>query len=369
MSTSVAGPCSMSADELDASIRSSVAAFRQAFANLGQRISPDASPDDDAVLNELTQAVHLSREECQLATRDLIDDPVRLKAAQTFLREQIAPWCDQSWFVHRAKVKPRGYPGDFEMLTAIYDEVVKTRGIGGYLDRYFLQTDLARAVRSRLAGVKAFLIEEASRRQKPMKVLNVASGPGREYDEKFLPVADLLDITCVDSDQGALDYLQASAQAKLGSALRLTCVNYNALKMTSAKANIERFGRSDFIYSVGLCDYIPDKFLIKMLSGWRESLAPDGIVYVAFKDCTKYVAAEYQWHVDWHFFERTEEDCRNLFLAAGYDVDTMTMSRDDSGIIMNFVARPAASAVKAKLLEPHIDSRAAQLSAVPQHEA
>ena len=107
--------------------------------------------------------------------------------------------------------------------------------------------------------------------------------------------------------------------------------------MTSAVVNVERFGRSDLIYSVGLCDYIPDKYLIPMLEGWRGSLSPGGTVYVAFKDCKRYTTPEYQWLVDWFFLQRTEEECRHLFAAAGYDMDELEMSRDETGIIINFV--------------------------------
>ena len=45
----------------------------------------------------------------------------------------------------------------------------------------------------------------------------------------------------------------------------------------------------------------------------------------------------YQWHFDWHFLQRTEEDCWNLFAEAGYDSEQITVTRDETGIIMNFV--------------------------------
>ena len=96
--------------------------------------------------------------------------------------------------------------------------------------------------------------------------------------------------------------------------------------MTSAANNIRRFGRSDIVYSVGLCDYIPDEFLIPLLQGWRESVADGGVVYVAFKDTLLYDKTEYQWLTDWYFFQRTEEECRRLFEQAGYEMSAMEMT-------------------------------------------
>ncbi|MDB4743333.1 hypothetical protein OAF98_02510 [Planctomicrobium sp.] len=85
--------------------------------------------------------------------------------------------------------------------------------------------------------------------------------------------------------------------------------------------------------------------MIQILEGWRESVAPGGVVYVAFKDQHKYVASEYQWHADWHFYQRTQEDCLSLFAEAGYDMENLDVFRDQTGIIMNFVSRaPLADA-------------------------
>ena len=272
----------------------------------------------------------------------LQNDPVALKKAQQEFREKIAPWFDQSWFMQRAKEKPRGYPGDYETLTGIYEQKPKTTGFGGYLDRYFLESDLARAVRGRLEGIQKFLIRETLNRAERVSILDVASGPGREYAVGFTSAQAGISLKCVDTDEQALEYLKSHVDPSLLDSGDLSCYRYNALKMSSAKANLETFGECDIIYSVGLCDYIPDRYLIKILQGWRESVSPTGIVYVAFKDATQYVAAEYQWHVDWFFYERTESDCRELFAAAGYNVDKLEMFRDETNIIMNFVAREPA---------------------------
>ena len=109
--------------------------------------------------------------------------------------------------------------------------------------------------------------------------------------------------------------------------------------MRSAGAIIEKFGRNDIIYSVGLADYIPDKLLIPMLSAWQGAVNPGGVVYVAFKDARRYDKVEYQWLMDWHFLQRTEDDCRRLLELAGYDMDHIETSRDETGVILHYVSR------------------------------
>lgn len=325
--------------DVEGFFRNEVQNFKEFLSDLEHRLADPNTIDDHDALIEFTAAFHQSREECRVAEESLKDNTRQLAEIQQRFRDELAPWFDQSWFFDRAKKKPRGYPGDFVMLMALYDEQPKSTGIGRILDLYFLQADLARAVRTRLADVKAFVIDEIQMRRDPVRILNVASGPGHEYSTGFAEQKRDITVTCLDTDEEALAYLREHIDPTALDMYDFQCVHYNALKTASAEKNLANFGASDIIYSVGLCDYIPDRYMIRILEGWRESVCEGGVVYVAFKDCKKYVASEYQWHADWHFYQRTEEECRELFARAGYDVEQMEMFRDETGIIMNFVNR------------------------------
>jgi len=317
-----------------------VAAFTDTLANLAAETSPSAQPRADDRLRVLREAIHRSMKDCGRIEALLGDDEPLLKDAQSRFRERIAPWFDQSWFMQRAKAKPRGYPGDYELLTGIYERRPKTRGLGGYLDLYFLNSTLARAVRARLQAAKMFLIREVGQRRGDVAILNVACGPCREFFDGFVHRPDCrIRITCVDADKQALEFVEANVMSVEVDLPDMHCECYNALRMSAARRNIEKFGRCDIIYSIGLCDYIPDKYLVSMLAGLRDSLHPDGVLYVAFKDALCYDKTEYQWHVDWYFFQRTEEDCRGLFEQAGFAESELEMARDETGVIMNFIGR------------------------------
>src|SRR5262249_54042044 len=108
--------------------------FTEALRQFDREIPPDASPDCDATVEALTAAIDASLAVCAQLEKNLAGrDPKELKDIQLRYRESIWPWFGKSWYMQRALTKPRGYPGDFELLTSIYDGMTRSLGLGGYL--------------------------------------------------------------------------------------------------------------------------------------------------------------------------------------------------------------------------------------------
>ena len=338
---------------MDRFFNDDVPAFTKAIADLESRLDPAAKPDRDDNYDAAVEAFDRTCAACRRVESSLAAEPEKLKEAKARFLQTIRPWLDQSWFFQRAIAKPRGYPGDRELLTAIYDNVPRGRGLVGYLDLYFLNLTLARAIRERLVCAKTFLTEELSNRHGDVSILNVACGPGREYEGGIEHPEDTnVRITCIDTDADTLSYVESRTASPGMRRLRIDCVAHNAIRTSSAHGNIKKFGRPDILYSVGLCDYIPDKHLIPMLQGWRETVSDDGVVYVAFKDIRRYSPTIYQWHMDWYFLPRTEEEIRGLFAQAGYDMYGLKMTRDATGSIINFIGTSKKRVIRIDRPEP-----------------
>jgi len=315
-----------------------VSAFTKALADLDSRLEPTAEPRMDDNYRAILEAFDRSCEACRRMELLLADEPERLKEVKARVRDEIRPWLDRSWIYNRALSKPRGYPGDYELLAVLYANVPKGRGLAGYVDLYLLNITLTSAIRERLRCAKSFLIEELGRRHGDVSILNVACGSIREYEGGLEHPDDTnVRITCIDTDRETLDYVESRSTTPAMRSLHIKCVSHNAIRTSSAQGNIRRFDRPDILYSIGLCDYIPDKYLVPMLQGWRETVREGGVVYVAFKDSRKYSTTVYQWHLDWYFLQRTEEDIRSLFERAGYDMYRLKMTRDATGSIINFM--------------------------------
>lgn len=340
-------------DRVETFFREDVARFTSGLSALDADIDPNEPPRHDDRFEALLQLLAEMRAACRQLELELLQCNGTLKSVQQRFRQAIAPWMDRSPMMHRAKTKPRGYAGDYMMLTAIYDGKPLSRGLAGYLDLFFLNTELGRAVPARMTALHEFLREEIARRPTESSILNVACGPCQEYADGFPSMqARGTCVTCVDFDTEAIAYSQSSVVAARDDLPEFRFVRYNALRMKASKPFIEKYGQFDIVYSVGLCDYIPDKQLIAMLRGWGELLKPEGVLFVAFKDTERYDKTDYQWLTDWYFFQRTESECRDLFLNAGWREDELSMTRDETGIIMNFAAQAKTPALR-RVDAPH----------------
>lgn len=320
-----------------------VARFTSGLDSLAQRFGADTEPARGAEYSSLLELLSGVRTACRRLEEQLAGDDVTLRDVQQRYQDSIEPWFSQSWLMNHARTKPQGYAGDYAMLTCIYEGEPRSRGLGGLLDLFFLDTELGRAVPARKEALQDFLAAELSTREPGIKVLDVACGPCREFQDGVPCPADAdVTVTFVDYDEDSLEFAEQTLLSQ-PSPFEFSFVRYNALRMQSPKRFVEEHGLFDVVYSVGLCDYLSDRQLIAMFKGWKAMLKPGGVLYVAFKDRHKYDKTDYQWLTDWFFLERDETDCRRLFADAGFKEGEVVMKRDATGIIMNFDARSEAS--------------------------
>ena len=320
--------------------------LREQLSRLDGEIAADAVPQvGDAFHQRVREAVVDSVAACKRIEDEFRHDEPLVREIQQAFRSATAPWFDRSWFANRARTKPSGFPGDYQMLRTLYDQAMpptQARGLGGYLDLCLMDSPLANAVRSRLADAREFLIREAQSRSGDVRILDIASGPCREYvDWPAMPDQKQVEVIAMDSDPEALQFVEENVADRLDTA-SLKPVRYNALRTRSAASNRKNFGSFDIIYSVGLCDYLTDRHLVSMLGAWRDTLNDGGVLYVAFKDTEHYDETLYQWHLDWFFYQRSCDDVLELYRAAGFDVDAMELKRDDTGIIVSYTSRHSA---------------------------
>ncbi len=126
--------------------------------------------------------------------------------------------------------KPYGYAGDFEIIDRIYRESVASEPHLKSWDIYWQSHAAPRAVRNRKQYFHQLLNRHCARKR-PLRVLNLASGPGRCMHEwlRSNPNAQIR-FECIDIDGDAIRH------ARQLNHKSLDCVSF-------AQKNALRFGR------------------------------------------------------------------------------------------------------------------------------
>jgi extracellular factor (EF) 3-hydroxypalmitic acid methyl ester biosynthesis protein len=235
-----------------------------------------------------------------------------------------APW------MHRARVKPLGYPGDYEVMNHIYGERLEGRTLLGQALNYTtLQSPAAAAVRNRKdmmkrelkalfdTGEGAFeplsLTAEAS--VTPVRVLSVAAGPAQETFEVLSELDHLprpLEVVLFDQDPGALAFaygrLKALADQKFKGQLKLIYLHDSIRRLLNDQALFEGFGPFDLVLCSGLYDYLRHSTAVKLTAQMYAHCKPGGQVLIGnmvHNNASRWIM---EHHLEWTLLYRTHEE-------------------------------------------------------------
>ena len=240
-------------------------------------------------------------------------------SAVTTLRRILAPTlvCDcMQGFVY---LKPHGYAGDFEILDRIYQNWLSPQPHLKRWDEYFRHQTAPQAVGNR----KQYFIDcISSLKGRQSKVLNVASGPGRDLLEYFqlFPTTEHL-FTCVDIDPDAIAYEQRLCAPFIR---RVTFVQTNALCFQSTD-------RYDIIWSGGLFDYFEDRLFIVTLKHLLRLFAANGECIIG-NFSTVNPTRPYMELGEWYLHHRTAEDLRTFAIRAGARPEMIDVRSEPLGV-------------------------------------
>jgi SAM-dependent methyltransferase len=292
----------------------------------------------EEIMKEITRSMNDMVSVCEKYEQGVNYDRAMIKNAQIKFREKTNYIFSKSYFFNRARTWPHGYQGDYKTLEGIYRNIPLSGGIGYYMDRSFLDAPLAKGVRNRIKRIEELLRDEIMKREE-QSVLNIACGSCRELMGSTTEIGESkAKIICVDNDNDAIAFAQ-NRLSYTDILPHIELYKYNALRMFDYELNKMEFGMQDIIYSVGYFDYLPNDFLTKMLNALYALLNPGGRLIGAFKDSGHYRAQEYHWLVDWDgFLQRTKDDFDKLFYHAGIPDNKLSISREETGVIIFYVA-------------------------------
>ena len=259
-----------------------------------------------------------------------------------YFRAQLWNIILRSPILSRTNLKPRGYAGDSEMMRMIY--LADHQGdstFGKLLHMYSISRPAAQAVRNRRAAIGSLLSDRLEKagtaNDGRVRVLSVACGPAFEILDILKTKADCerLHIVFLDQDPQAL--IEASAmiserEKAIGTKISAEFVKESVRTMFVDARMESRLGSFDFIYSMGLFDYLNARAATAVIKHLYTPLNPGGEMVIgnmAANNPNRHFM-EF-WH-DWKLIGRSEEDF--LKLIPGLSGAEANVDFDETGIQM-----------------------------------
>jgi extracellular factor (EF) 3-hydroxypalmitic acid methyl ester biosynthesis protein len=220
-------------------------------------------------------------------------------------------------FIYR---KPHGYHGDFEIIDRFYTGWTSPSPHLARWDSWIQSLDATRAVRNR----KQFFLSLLRSKQddgRPLKVLNVGSGPCRDLVEGFEQFRGSLSVTCIELDDTAIEY----ARQLLGPhSANVQFVQKNVLRLDA----VNEF---DLAWSAGLFDYLEDRLFVAALKRMYRSVKPGGSVVIGNFSAINGSRSSMEWG-NWRLLHRSHERLLELVALSGVACSTCDVTAEPLGV-------------------------------------
>ncbi len=239
----------------------------------------------------------------------------------------------RGWLMQRARGKPRGYAGDYELLGRMFHGQLCDDPLGRLLDRYFQQDAAPVAVRNRMAMMRDWIVEAA--RGLPVKIAVVGLAFGLEV-RAALQLLDAderasVSVTLLDIDPAAIEF----ARAQLTPLLRpeqLATASVNLFRLPQRPQLAESLTEIDLVRCPGIFDYLDDVAAVQMLRFFWQRLAPGGRMAVFQFAPHNPSRALMEWIGNWHLIYRDAVQLRAVATAAGIPPAAATFGAEAQGV-------------------------------------
>ena len=267
------------------------------------------------------------------------ETPEQLHAAKALTETVLTPLLMDGLIWRHAYEKPRGYPGDFELMNLMYEQSLVGETIYGRLaHRLGCEERLASTLEDRRDYLTAFL---ASRLQAPeakarnaVRIANLGSGPAREISDLMRTYQgnQKLIVTLIDQDAGALEYAQRSMRAASNERadrleLRLRHIAFSDLLRDEQL--LSELGDQDVFYSAGFFDYLPNSVASSLLEQMWRLVGDRGFLLIGNAAELDGAAWVPEFVLDWPMIYRTETQLRQLCVGIG-DASCLRVESDRS---------------------------------------
>jgi extracellular factor (EF) 3-hydroxypalmitic acid methyl ester biosynthesis protein len=253
----------------------------------------------------------------------------------------------RGWLQNRARTKPRGYAGDYEILAAIYENRRCDDPLGTHFDRYFQEEAAPQAVRNRMHLMRDRIVAAARGWQakvggEELRVAMVGSAFGLELRDALaiLEPAERrkLKFVLLDLDPAALEFARQTLQPWLKPA-QVDAIPTNIFRLAARPSLATPLAGSHLLFCPGLFDYLDDDQAVAMLSLFWNCLAPTGQLIVFQFAALNPSRAYMEWLGNWYLTYRDDDELRQLAARSALPAVCTTFGAEPLGVDLWVAAR------------------------------
>lgn len=285
------------------------------------------SPARDALVQRMRDgfSADIVRYSNQIDAASRKATPAEWDALREFSQRQLHPLLMQSPWMHRARHKPLGYPGDFELMNGLYGNHFNGSNLfARAVNLAFVSTPAAEAVRTRRDLMKQELGKALDRAapDRPVRILSIAAGPAQEVYEVLQErprIDGPVEIVLFEQDRRALSfaYARLSRVVKRRWAGQVKVVLlHDSIKRLLLGSTVFPAGQYDMVYACGLCDYLQRHTWTTLCRSLYSTVAPGGTLYVGNMVPSNPSRWFMELHLDWALVYREHAEMLELARVA-----------------------------------------------------
>jgi len=235
----------------------------------------------------------------------------------------LSPW------MHRARQKPLGYAGDYEVMNYVYGNYFSGPSLfAKAISLAFASTPAAEAVRARKDVIKQRLSEllDLPAGGRPIRILSIAAGPAQEIYELLQErehIAQPVEIVLFDQDKRALSFsygrLRRIVSQKWRDRVTLVHLHDSIKHLLRGSTVFAGCGEFDAVYSCGLFDYLQLLTAVSLCRGLYELVAPGGSLYIGNMVPNNPSRWFMELHLDWFLVYRERSELLEIARMAAPD--------------------------------------------------
>jgi extracellular factor (EF) 3-hydroxypalmitic acid methyl ester biosynthesis protein len=238
-----------------------------------------------------------------------------------YLRKQLWSFLMCSPFMARTNIKPRGYSGDSAMMKMIYDNQYEgSTTFGQLMHKHPNEHPAAQAVRNRrklIAQMLSVLKSKKLNSNNKINILSVACGPAFELQDVITSTEDCerFHFTLLDQDENALSEARSQIkmiEKKLGRKIEVEFLNESVRTMLKTPELDKRWGNFDYIYSMGLFDYLTPPVAKAVIGKLYQILNVGGKMIIGNFHISNASRYYMEYWLDWVLYYRTEQEFVDL---------------------------------------------------------